>query len=67
MDLPEHPNGTLNGPRDVRGPLVKEGSSGSFYGPNLYFFYIDLLPTDKLRFTAWFEVNPTFGSGVISY
>ena len=30
------------------------------------FFYIDLKTTDKLEFTAWFEVNRTFGSGGIS-
>ena len=24
--------------------------------------YSDLKTTDKLEFTAWFEVNPTFGS-----
>ena len=32
-----------------------------------HFFYIDLLITDKVKFTAWLEVNLTFGSGVISY
>ena len=26
------------------------------------FFYIGLSTKDKLKFTAWFEVNPTFGS-----
>ena len=69
MDLHGHPNGPLNGPceADFRGPLVKKGPPGSFHGPNWYFFYIDLLTTDKLKFTAWFKVNPTFGSGVIIY
>ena len=31
------------------------------------FLKIDLLPTYKLKFTAWFEVSPTFGSVVIRY
>ena len=28
-------------------------------------FFLDLGITDKLEFTAWFEVNPTFGSRAI--
>ena len=69
LDLHGHPNGPVHGPceADLRGPFVKKGAPGSFHGPNWSFFYTDLLTTDKLNFTAWFEVNPTFGSGMISY
>ena len=61
MVLHGHPNGPLDGPceTDLRGPLVKKGPPWSFFDPNWHFFYIDLLTTDKLKFTAWFEVNPT--------
>ena len=30
------------------------------------YFHLDLLTTDKLKFSAWFEVNPSFGSKGIS-
>ena len=63
MDLHGHQYGPCKA--DFRGPLVKKGPQG----PSMVLIgtYIDLLTTDKLEFTAWFEVNPTFGSGVISY
>ena len=30
-------------------------------------FFLDLKTTDKLEFTAWSEVNPTFGSRAIIF
>ena len=29
------------------------------------FFFLDLETTEKLEFTVWFDVNPTFGCGEI--
>ena len=40
---------------DYGGPLPIKGPPGSLH------FFIDLKTTDKLKNTAWFEVNRTFG------
>ena len=50
----------------MEGPLHWKDAAGSFHGPNWSIFFLDLETTDKLEFTAWFEVNPTFGSRGIS-
>ena len=57
------PKGTYNGSGEAnsRGPSIEKGPPGSFHGPN-WSIFLDLKTTDKLEFTAWFEVNPTFGS-----
>ena len=45
-----------------RGPLIEKALQGPFMVQTDQFFYIGLQTTDKLKFTAWFEVNLTFGS-----
>ena len=63
MDLHGPPNGPLNGPceADFGGPWPIKDPPGSLHGPNWSIFFIDLETTDKLKNTAWFEVNRTFG------
>ena len=67
LDLHGPQNGPQNGSDEAnsRGPSIKKGQTGSFDGPNWSIFFIDLWTTDKLEFTAWFEVNRTFGSRAI--
>ena len=47
---------------NFRGPLVEKALQGPSMVQTDRFFYIGLQTTDKLEFTAWFQVNPTFGS-----
>ena len=47
---------------NFRGPLIEKALQGPFMVKTDQFFYIGLQTTDKLKFPAWFEVNPTFGS-----
>ena len=61
MDTKWTPRWTLQG--RFYGTHGEKGRPGSFCSP----IFIDLLTTGKLKFTAWFEVNPTFGSEVMSY
>ena len=49
----------------MEGPLHRKDAPGSFHGPNWSIFFLDLETTDKLEFTAWFEVNRTSGCGEI--
>ena len=54
--------------RQISGdPWQKRALQGPFRVQSDQFFQIDLKTTDKLKFTAWFEVNPTFGSGDIRF
>ena len=59
------PQLTPNGPckDNFRGPLVEKGPPGSLHGPN-WPILLDMSQDNwlKLKFTTWFEVNPTFGS-----
>ena len=51
-------NGPHNGSCEAnsRGPSIEKGPPGSFHGPNW-----------SIEFTAWSEVNPTFGSRAIIF
>ena len=64
LDLDGPRNGCQNGHcnANFRGPPVKKG----LWWSELVDFFIDLKTTNKLEFTAWFGVNPTFASrGII--
>ena len=47
---------------DLGGTLALKGRARVLSWSELAHFLLDLETTDKLEFTAWFEVNPTFGS-----
>ena len=54
--------------RQISGdPWQKRALQGPFMVQTDQYFQIGLQTTDKLKFTAWFEVNPTFGSRDISF
>ena len=57
----------MNPEANFRGLLLEKGPPGPPHGPNWPFFYIGLKTMDKLKFTAWFDVNRTFGSGEIRF
>ena len=44
------------------GTLALKGCTRVLSWSKLVNFFLNLETTDKLEFTAWFEVNPTFGS-----
>ena len=69
LDLHGPQKGPYNGSGEAnsRGPSIEKGPPGSFHGPNWSNFFLDLKTTDKLEFTAWSEVNPTFGSRAIIF
>ena len=48
------------------GTLALKGPAMVLSWSELVKFFLDLETTDKLEFTALFEVNPTFGSRGIS-
>ena len=56
-------NPTMDPARLISGdPWQKRALQGPFMVQTDQFFYIGLSTKDKLKFTAQFEVNPTFGS-----
>ena len=59
MDLHGPPNGPSNWPCELI--LGDPCRWKALQGPNWSIFMIDLKTTDKLKNTAWFEVNWTFG------
>ena len=48
------------------GNLELKGHARVLSWSELANFFLDLETTDEFEFTAWFEVNPTFGSRGIS-
>ena len=51
---------------NFRVPSIEKALQGPFMVQIGQFYFLDLETTDKLEFTAWFEVNPTFCSRGIS-
>ena len=51
---------------EYEGTLPLKGRARVLSWSELVSFFLDLETTDKLQFTAWFEVNTTFGSKGIS-
>ena len=47
---------------NFEGTLALQGPARVLLWSELVNFFLDLETTDKLKFTAWFEVNPTLGS-----
>ena len=58
-----YPNGPLNGPwkADFQVPLVKKILQGPFWVQIGQFIHFDHWTLEKLKYTAWFGVNPAYG------